>query len=166
MRSLTSSPDSGEAIALATDAMSECSDKLKSSKPGRRKTSVWFEQKRRRESEGQKGGKEKINTSTIPRGTGNTHSEKLLEVLTFCLGNGGGGGDGAERGAAGKGGVGPGHGHGVTHPGCWVNGSDRLICTQRRKRRRWRRRRSLIVFVCWANKSQRTTGSCTDFEEE
>ncbi|TNN47238.1 hypothetical protein EYF80_042546 [Liparis tanakae] len=34
MRSLTSRPDSGEAMALATDAMSECSDKLKSSKPG------------------------------------------------------------------------------------------------------------------------------------
>lgn len=33
MRSLTSRPDSGEAMALATDAMSECSDKLKSSKP-------------------------------------------------------------------------------------------------------------------------------------
>lgn len=53
-------------------------------------------------------------------------------MLTFCLGNGGGGGDGAERGAAWKGGVGPGHGHGVTHPGCWVDGSDRLICTQGR----------------------------------
>lgn len=35
MRSLTSRPDSGEAMALATDAMSECSDKLKSSKPGK-----------------------------------------------------------------------------------------------------------------------------------
>lgn len=33
MRSLTSRPDSGEAMALATDAMSECSDRLKSSKP-------------------------------------------------------------------------------------------------------------------------------------
>lgn len=40
MRSLTSRPDSGEAIALATDAMSECSDKLKSSNPGRRKTNI------------------------------------------------------------------------------------------------------------------------------
>lgn len=37
MRSLTSRPDSGEAMALATDAMSECSDRLKSSKPGERK---------------------------------------------------------------------------------------------------------------------------------
>lgn len=46
MRSLTSRPDSGEAIALATDAMSECRDKLKSSKPGRRKRSVWLELKR------------------------------------------------------------------------------------------------------------------------
>lgn len=36
MRSLTSRPDSGDAMALATDAMSECSDKLKSSKPGER----------------------------------------------------------------------------------------------------------------------------------
>ena len=33
MRSRTSSPDSGDAIALATDAMSECSERLKSSKP-------------------------------------------------------------------------------------------------------------------------------------
>lgn len=37
IRSLTSRPDSGEAIALATEAMSECRDKLKSSKPGRRR---------------------------------------------------------------------------------------------------------------------------------
>lgn len=33
MRSLTSKPDSGDAMALATDAISECRDKLKSSKP-------------------------------------------------------------------------------------------------------------------------------------
>lgn len=37
MRSLTSRPDSGEAMALATDAMSECSDRLKSSKPAEMK---------------------------------------------------------------------------------------------------------------------------------
>lgn len=40
MRSLTSRPDSGEAIALATEAMSECRDRLKSSKPGRREEEI------------------------------------------------------------------------------------------------------------------------------
>lgn len=34
--SLTSRPDSGDAMALATDAMSEWRDRLKSSKPGER----------------------------------------------------------------------------------------------------------------------------------
>lgn len=54
---------------------------------------------------------------------------RLEEALTFSLGDGGGRGDGAERGAAWEGGVGPGHSHRVAHPRCWVNGSDRFICT-------------------------------------
>lgn len=50
MRSLTSRPDSGEAMALATDAMSECSDKFKSSKPGGRHKSVLGDFKRPKNS--------------------------------------------------------------------------------------------------------------------
>lgn len=49
MRSLTSRPDSGEAMALATDAMSECSDKLKSSKPGRKTERAFKESPKRKE---------------------------------------------------------------------------------------------------------------------
>lgn len=85
-------------------------------------------------------------------------------VLTFCLGNGGGGGDGAEGGAARKGGVGPSHGHGVTHPGCWVNGSDRLIYTQRRKRRR--ADEGVNCFVWLISLREKQEAACTDFEEE
>lgn len=48
MRSLTSRPDSGEAMALATEAMSECSDKLKSSKPGNRQKSILGKLKRKK----------------------------------------------------------------------------------------------------------------------
>ena len=50
MRSLTSRPDSGEAMALATDAMSECSDKFKSSKPGGRHESMLGNFKRQKNS--------------------------------------------------------------------------------------------------------------------
>lgn len=52
MRSLTSRPDSGEAMALATDAMSECSDKLNSSKPGERQKSISGKLKRKKSGEG------------------------------------------------------------------------------------------------------------------
>lgn len=53
----------------------------------------------------------------------------MKEALTFSFGDGGGRGDGAEGGAAWEGGVGPRHSHRVAHPRCWVNGSDRFICT-------------------------------------
>lgn len=55
MRSLTSRPDSGEAMALATDAMSECSDRLKSSKPGERRTRAFKESQRGNSVEKKKG---------------------------------------------------------------------------------------------------------------
>lgn len=103
MRSLTSRPDSGEAIALATEAMSECRDKLKSSKPE----------------------DERKGTLRIRLQTGSDNQE---EALTFGLGHRGGGGDGAEGGAAREGRVGPGHRHGVAHPRRRVDGSDRFIC--------------------------------------
>lgn len=103
MRSLTSRPDSGEAIALATEAMSECRDRLKSSNPGRRR-------------EGMNGSDVRL----IGKAKGG--------ALTFGLGHRGGGGDGAEGGAAGERRVGPGHRHGVAHPRRGVDGSDRFIC--------------------------------------
>lgn len=69
MRSLTSRPDSGEAMALATDAMSECSDKLKSSKPGERHTRAFKESWRGRSVE----KKRECNNEEIKRQKSSWH---------------------------------------------------------------------------------------------
>lgn len=147
MRSLTSRPDSGEAIALATDAMSECSDKLKSSKPGKRHGGILGKRKRKRERAGMN---ERITTrrdsgqrevwryetglrikrrgrETAPTEGGDYRRDSRGEALTFGLRDGGRRGDGAEGGAAWEGGVDPRHGNGVTHPGRGVDGSDGFI---------------------------------------
>lgn len=51
IRSRTSKPDSGEAMALATEAMSECSDRLNSSKPRGKKKRERGEHFRKSEAE-------------------------------------------------------------------------------------------------------------------
>lgn len=83
-----------------------------------------------------RGAENRLRWITALREQENKGGVRMEEVLTFSLGDRGGGGDGTEGGAAWIGRVGPSQSHRVAHPRCRVNGSDRLIYTNRSREKK------------------------------